>query len=114
MLLTMMMMTTRTLEYMFRLGHLFIYKYNRNKHFYSMLSLFKRSSSISNFSLSSTLIARVRIPIRNLAGIDPRIVAASVPPSQKTNVLLTYLPESINQKILESKVSNADNTVPVY
>ena len=71
-----------------------------------MLRLLSRASarSVSLFSV-------YRTPIRTY--IDPKVLAASIAPSEKTNLLLKSLPESINKSTLTSIICNEDRNSPV-
>ena len=53
----------------------------------------------------------LQTPIRSY--IDPKVLAASITPSQKTNILLKSLPESINKSVLTSIIRNEDGKSPV-
>ena len=66
-----------------------------------MLRLLSRVSG-GRLSLRSAL----QTPIRSY--IDPKVLAASITPSQKTNILLKSLPESINKSALTSIIRNED------
>ena len=71
-----------------------------------MLRLLSRASG-----RSASLLSMFQNPTRTY--IDPKVLAASITPSEKTNLLLKSLPESINKSILTSIILNEDRNSPM-